>query len=125
MRNQISDAGSWNVVDKKKLDLRFGPDLISRIQECRDPSVQYRDQWPAGVVKDLLNGSEERYRGRGAALPEVPSGGRIRGNDNEYQQARADLEGLGTALMNRGGGQKKVALIGRNSYQWQITYLTA
>lgn len=122
MRSQISDAGSLNVVDKKKLDLRSARDLISRIRESQDPSVQYRDQWPAGSVKDLLNGSEERYRGKGAFLQKFhPEGAFV---EMTYQQARADLEGLGTALMNRGVYQKKVALIGRNSYQWQITYLT-
>ena len=122
MRSQISDAGSLNVVDKKKLDLRSARDLISRIRESQDPSVQYRDQWPAGSVKDLLNGSEERYRGKGAFLQKFhPEGAFV---EMTYQQARADLEGLGTALMNRGVYRKKVALIGRNSYQWQITYLT-
>ena len=42
-----------------------------------------------------------------------------------YRQFKSDVEALGTALFDLGIQDKKVALIGENSYEWILTYFAA
>lgn len=42
-----------------------------------------------------------------------------------YARLRTDIRSLGTALMHRGLGGKKIILLGENCYPWCLTYLTA
>ena len=42
-----------------------------------------------------------------------------------YSKLRADIRSLGSALLHRGLGGKKIILIGDNCYQWALAYLTA
>ena len=40
-----------------------------------------------------------------------------------YKQALADVNGLGTALINRGLKNKRIGIIGETCYQWESSYL--
>ena len=42
-----------------------------------------------------------------------------------YARLRSDIRSLGASLMHRGLCGKKILLIGDNSYQWALSYLTA
>lgn len=43
----------------------------------------------------------------------------------KYSRMRSDIRSLGITLMHRGLLGKKILLLGDNSYQWALTYLTA
>ena len=53
----------------------------------------------------------------------IKSGARFR--SITYARLRADIRSLGASLSHRGLSGKKIILIGDNSYQWALTYLTA
>lgn len=40
-----------------------------------------------------------------------------------YMQMCRDMEALGTAMLARGYGDKKIAVIGENSYEWVLVYM--
>ena len=42
-----------------------------------------------------------------------------------YKQLLADVNSLGTALLNRNFKDKRIAVIGKNCYQWAVSYLAA
>lgn len=43
--------------------------------------------------------------------------------EKTYEQTKKDIESLSTALLDMGLEQKRIALIGNNSYEWCISYL--
>ena len=45
--------------------------------------------------------------------------------EKTYEQAGNDIKSFGTALLNKGIKSKKVAVIGKNRYEWCMTYLAA
>jgi long-chain acyl-CoA synthetase len=40
-----------------------------------------------------------------------------------YEQLKKDVDALGTALLHMGLKDKKIAIIGKNSYEWAISYI--
>ena len=41
-----------------------------------------------------------------------------------YKEFLDDINALGTALLDLGFGDKRIAIIGKNSYEWALTYVT-
>ena len=72
-------------------------------------------------LKDLLVSSAELYGDNIAYLQKWDPKGEFQ--ETTYRQALEDVNGLGTALLARGLGGKRVAVIGENCYQWCSTYL--
>ncbi|WP_130862811.1 AMP-dependent synthetase/ligase [Bacilliculturomica massiliensis] len=72
-------------------------------------------------LKDMLDSCAELYADKRAYLVKDKPGGPYRAIT--YRQTKADVDGLGTALMDLGLSGKRVAVIGENRYEWVITYL--
>ena len=71
-------------------------------------------------VKDLVNSSAEIYQNKAAYL--------VKNSMREYEevsfnQAKNNMDELGTALINLGLKGEKIAVIGENRYEWAISYL--
>ena len=71
-------------------------------------------------LKDMLNKTEKLYGDRPAY--------KIKEKNGEYKiythkQAREMINALGTALINLGLKGKRIAVIGKNRYEWEIAYL--
>ena len=67
-------------------------------------------------LKEMLNNSAEINKNR--ILYEI---------DNKkitYGELKKSVDCLGTALINRGLKNKRIAIIGENSYKWELTYLS-
>lgn len=73
-------------------------------------------------IKDMLKKSGEKYAKKIAF--------KIRAKEqNKYinithEEVRKMVDGLGTSLINLGLKDKKIALIGENRYEWEISYLS-
>lgn len=72
-------------------------------------------------IKDMLKQSIELYGDRPAFLAKHEKGGDY--FSIEYKQLGRDVNAIGTALLEMGLKDKKVAIIGENCYQWIVTYL--
>lgn len=73
-------------------------------------------------IKDMFKGSVEMFGDKDAFMEKKQRGGEYVGIT--YKQAYKDMTAFGTALLDMGLADKKVAIIGNASYKWAITYLS-
>lgn len=72
--------------------------------------------------KDMLYRSADIYRSRTAFKLKDEKGNIIHIN---YEQFKNDIISLGTSLIEKGFLKKRIAVIGKNSYEWCVSYLAA
>ncbi len=70
-------------------------------------------------IRDMLRQSVEKFADKAAFLSKVDG----KYAPITYKQLGEDVNALGTALIGRGFEGKKIAVIGENRYEWDITYL--
>ena len=86
------------------------------------PSEEHAD------VRALLDYAADNYGDDRAFILKDKSAGRSKEpvyTDISYIQLRDDVRSLGTGLMDSGILNARIAIIGENSYYWQLSYLTA
>lgn len=67
-------------------------------------------------IKEMLINSAEKYRDNVAY--------KIDDKNITYKEVKNNVDSLGTALTNKGLQGKRIAIIGQNSYNWEIAYLS-
>jgi long-chain acyl-CoA synthetase len=72
-------------------------------------------------LKDMLESSVKLFGDRTAFLVKDMPGGSYR--EIKYKQLKEDVDALGTALLNLGLKNKRIAIIGENRYEWAVSYL--
>lgn len=72
--------------------------------------------------KDMLDRSGKIYKSRTAFKLKDENGNIY---NKTYEEVKKDVTYLGTSLIERGLLNKKIAIIGKNSYKWAISYLAA
>ena len=72
--------------------------------------------------KQMLYRSADIYRSRTAFKKKDNNGNIIR---ITYEEFKNDIVCLGTSLIKRGFLNKKIAVIGKNSYEWCVSYMAA
>lgn len=72
-------------------------------------------------LKDMLNSSAELFAKRPAYLIKDRPGGEYR--PVLYEQVKKDVDALGTRLLDLGLKDRKIAVMGENSYKWIVSYL--
>lgn len=87
-------------------------------------SKKYKDvlyeMRPISNLKELLTTSYEMFNTNDAFLVKDKPGGKYQ--PISYGQLYMDVNGLGTSFINMGLKDKKIAVIGENSYNWVVTY---
>ncbi|QHI72630.1 AMP-dependent synthetase/ligase [Aminipila terrae] len=96
-------------------------EFIKKIYENGDPHIRYKQSRPINDIKELLVSSAEIYPDNTAFWVKKSKGGNY--ESITYAETLADVNALGTALAVRGFKDKRVAVIGENSYEWAISYL--
>ena len=83
-------------------------------------NIPYYDVRELHNLKQLVNDSCKIYKDRVAYYVK-------KGTPNyttiKYGQVKQDIDALGTALINLGLKDKKIAVIGENRYEWAMSYL--
>ncbi|HOQ38593.1 MAG TPA: AMP-binding protein [Acetivibrio sp.] len=77
---------------------------------------------PIKDLKDMLNSSVEIYGDKAAFLSKPKGGGAY--VPISYKQFKSDVDAMGTALIDLGLKNGKIAIIGENRYEWSISYLS-
>ena len=72
-------------------------------------------------LKDMINKSVKKYADRPAYVFKTDKKGEFK--KVTYKQLKNDIDSLGTALINLGLQDKRIAVIGENRYEWGVTYL--
>ena len=78
-----------------------------------DRTMRFRD------LKDMLKQSGEKYGDRRAFVLQEEDGIR----EVTHKQFRKEIDYLGTALIEMGLKDKRIAIIGENRYEWEVSYL--
>jgi len=100
-------------------------ELIKSVQGAKDPLVKYTSYMtPAVDIKHMFGESVNRYGDRPAFWIKEEEGADAY-SPITYKEAYDDVTALGTALIAKGQKDKKIAIIGENSYEWAISYLAA
>lgn len=98
---------------------------MDRIQEQIDnwsnPRVQYRGHHIPVDLKDMLETTVARFPERALFKQKFNRNEPFR--EITFRQVLDDVYALGTALLDLGLREKKIGVIGKNSYQWCETYL--
>ena len=74
-------------------------------------------------IKDMLKISGEKYGSRPAYVYKTDVEGQFR--EITHKQFRDEVDSLGTALINLGLKDKRIAVISENRYEWGMAYLAA
>lgn len=72
-------------------------------------------------LKDMLNKSVEKFASRPAYVFKTEEEGKLK--EITYKELKNDIDDLGTALINLGLKDKRIAVIGDNRYEWAVSYL--
>ena len=72
-------------------------------------------------LKDMLNKTVEKFGNRPAYVFKTEEAEKFK--DITYNEFKNDIDSLGTALINLGLKDKRVAVIGNNRYEWAVSYL--
>lgn len=98
---------------------------MDRIQEQIDnwsnPRVQYRGHHIPVNLKDMLETTVARFPERALFKQKFNRNEPFR--EITFRQVLDDVYALGTAFLDLGLREKKIGVIGKNSYQWCETYL--
>lgn len=107
--------------EKKKIEERRAKEFIDFINESEDKYIRYKTSRPVTDIKDMFDSSAKLYAENVAFRQKFD-----RSQPYEaitYKDAHSDVTGLGTALINRGLKNKRIAIIGETCYQWESSYL--
>jgi long-chain acyl-CoA synthetase len=72
-------------------------------------------------LREVVKGAAQKYRNRYAFRFKDKSGN-ITGKT--YEELESDVDALGTALINMGLKEARIAIIGENRYEWAVSYLS-
>ena len=85
---------------------------------CNKPLYDVRE---IKDLRDMLNQSAEKFSAKTAFL--VKMKGEEKYSPISYSQFKSDVDSFGTALVNLGLKDMRIALIGENRYEWAVSYL--
>jgi len=74
-------------------------------------------------VKEIIKYATENYSDCTAFTIKNKKGKEVEYKKITYKELNEDINGLGTALINLGLGGKRVAIIGKNRYEWILSYV--
>lgn len=107
--------------EQKEKEMRHASKRIKAIQESKEAFIKDRTGRPITDVRQLLTSSAAKF-GKAPALwrkeaMDLPY------LETSYEDMLLDMNGLGTALINHGLKDEKIAVLGDNSYQWAVSAL--
>ena len=82
----------------------------------------YKDIRTITTLKDMLEGSVDLYGNNPAFWVKKQRGGEY--IPISYELLKHDIDSLGTALCSLGLKGKRIAVMGQNSYEWIVSYLS-
>ncbi|MBN7774281.1 AMP-dependent synthetase/ligase [Clostridium aminobutyricum] len=105
----------------KRKELEHAEAFVKRINDSEDPYIRYKKSRPIMDLKHMIETSAALYGENTAFLVKREKGEPYQ--PIPYKQALQDINALGTSLIARGMKDKRIAVIGDNSYEWSVTYL--
>lgn len=105
----------------KEKELEYAKSVVDRVKHSKDKNVLYRDIRPITDLKHMLETSVELYGKNTAFHVKDKTGQPYR--SITFEDAKKDIDALGTAFLSLGLKDKRISIIGDNRYEWAISYL--
>ena len=86
--------------------------------------IIFKDAREFKDVKGIIYNSVEKFGDKNAFLIKHKNGKEIIYENITYKQLLEDINKFGTSLYEMGFLNKRIAIIGKNRYEWMLTYLT-
>lgn len=115
------DTKEYNQLKVK--DLEIALERVDNIQKSKSKYVRYLDSRPITDLKHMIETSAAEFADNVAFRQKFDRKEPFK--EITYKEALADINGLGTALIDLGLKDKRICVCGPNCYQWSISYLAA
>lgn len=116
---ETSKAG---YVELKAAERKAAAAHVKALQNSTDKYVRYPQQLrPVADLKEMLESSAAMYGDAPAFMQKFTRNAPY--TSISFKQVLEDVNGLGTALINRNMKGKRIAVIGETCYQWESSYL--
>ena len=73
-------------------------------------------------IKEIIDNSAKLYSNNNAFIIKEKNGKKVNYKNITYKEFKEQINYLGTSLINLGLKGKRVAIIGKNRYEWALTY---
>lgn len=116
---EISKAGYVELKAAERKDVHAH---VNALKNSTDKYVRYPEQLrPVADLKEMLETSAAMYGDAPAFMQKFERNAPY--TSVSFKQVLADVNALGTALINRNLKGKRIAVIGETCYQWESSYL--
>ena len=105
----------------KREEMERAEATAAALKNSSNKYVVYRTSRPITDLRHMMQTSVKLYQDNVAFKQRFEKDKPFR--DITYKEAYEDIWGLGTALIDRGLKDKRIAVIGDNCYQWATSYL--
>ena len=75
-------------------------------------------------IREVIDNSVELYAENNAFIIKEKQGKDVKYKNITYKEFQKQINSLGTALIDLGLKDKRVAIISKNRYEWALTYFT-
>lgn len=75
-------------------------------------------------IRDIIDNSAKLYPNKNAFIIKEKDGKNVTYKNITYKEFKEQINYLGTALINLGLKNKRIAIIGKNRYEWALTYFS-
>ena len=75
-------------------------------------------------IKDMIENAVKLYPNNNAFIIKHKNGKEVTYENITYSRFQEEINALGTGLLNLGLKDKRIAIIGKNCYEWALTYVT-
>lgn len=117
-----SKGGPVSKENVKALERKIAEEKVKAMVESKDSRIKHRNMRPIVSIKQMVESSAAKFPDNVAFYEKFTHGRPY--SEITYKQLLSDINGLGTALINRGMKNERIAIIGRNSYNWALSFLS-
>ena len=103
------------------MDRQSAQNYIDRIYASEDPSVAYKTHRPITDLKDMLVSSAEMFGDNVAFMQRYQKSEPFK--KITYKEMYEDVKCIGTALIDLGLKDERIAIVGDNGVEWATAYL--
>lgn len=105
----------------KAKELEYAKQVEANIKADKRPAIKYKESRPITDIKHMIETSAELYADNVAFYEKKKKGQPY--EPITYKEMLSQMNALGTALIDLGLKDKRIAIIGANSSKWALSYL--
>ena len=114
----MSFERTWST---KEADRKWAQEIADLVNNDPRPAVKYKESRPITDIRDMILSSTALYPDNVAFYEKEKKGAPY--SKTTYREMTEKMNALGTALVDLGLKDKRIAIIGANSSRWALSYL--